>query len=132
LSLCIAAGAKVTVLALSAFTLSWSHSVQKTRWEEDWRITPSGLEIVEARIRGSGAGMDPPEGARLEGGWWRYEPKVPPQSELVLGASAATGSGWRICGGGKCLDLDDAQAAGRPFILRACRETPSPREGGGD
>lgn len=121
MSLCIAAGAKVTVLAVSAFTLSWTHSVQKTRWEEDWRVTPSGLEITEARIQGSGAGMDPPADARLRGGWWRYRPDVPPRPELVLGASAATGSGWRVCGDGKCIDLAEGEAAGRPFILRACR-----------
>lgn len=121
MSLCIAAGAKVAVLAVSAFTLSWTHSVQKTRWEEDWRIAPAGLEIIEARIQGSGAGMDPPDDARLVDGWWRYRPDIPPRAELVLGASAATGSGWRICGGGECLDLEE-EPAGRPIVLRACRD----------
>ena len=67
MSLCILAAGKTTVLAVSAFTLSWTHSVEKTRWEEDWRVTPAGLEIVEARVKGSGAGMEPPEGAVLEG-----------------------------------------------------------------
>lgn len=121
MSLCIAGSTKLTVLVVSAFTLSWTHSAQKTRWEEDWRITPSGLEIVEARIQGSGAGMDPPEGAKLMDGWWRYKPKVPPRPELVLGASAATGSSWQVCGDGKCLELDETGAAGRPFVLRPCR-----------
>ena len=34
MSLCILAGGKVTALALSAFTLSWTHSVQKSEWRE--------------------------------------------------------------------------------------------------
>ncbi|MGE4244382.1 MAG: DUF1850 domain-containing protein [Parvibaculaceae bacterium] len=125
MSLCIAAGAKLTLLAVSAFTLSWTHSVEKTRWEEDWRVTPAGLEIVEARVKGSGAGMDPPEGARLEDGWWRYRPDITPRSELALGASGATGEGWRVCAGGRCIDLDEKDAEGRAFILRPCRSSGS-------
>ena len=66
-------------LAVAAFTLSWTHSVEKTRWEEDWAITPAGLQIVEARVKGSGAGMDPADGAVLRDGWWVYAPSLPPQ-----------------------------------------------------
>ena len=44
MSLCILAAGKVTVLAVSAFTLSWTHSVEKVRWEEDWLVTPAGLD----------------------------------------------------------------------------------------
>jgi hypothetical protein len=38
MSLCLAAGALSAVLAINAFTLSWIHSIEKIRWEEDWRI----------------------------------------------------------------------------------------------
>ncbi|MDP3514392.1 MAG: DUF1850 domain-containing protein, partial [Sulfuritalea sp.] len=43
----------------------WMHSIEKIRWEEDWRIEGRTLVIAEARIRGSGAGMEPPAGAVL-------------------------------------------------------------------
>ena len=87
--------------AAAAFTLSWTHSVEKTRWEEDWQITPAGLEIVEARVKGSGAGMEPPEDAVLKNGWWVYAPKFRRRPEIVLAASGATGRGWSLCARGR-------------------------------
>ena len=71
MSLCLTAGAVVTRLAVASFTLAWTHSVEKTRWEEDWRVGARGLEIVEARVKGSGAGMEPGPDARFDGTWWR-------------------------------------------------------------
>ena len=59
MSLCILSGAKLTTIAISLFTLSWTHSVEKIEWQENWQINKSNLEIVEARIKGSGAGMPP-------------------------------------------------------------------------
>lgn len=105
MSLCLLAGGKLSVLAITAFTLAWTHSVEKTRWEEDWRVTEAGLQIVEARIQGSGAGMEPPADAVFKQGWWAYAPQVQAQSKLLLAASGATGSGWSLCAGGKCLEL---------------------------
>lgn len=125
MSLCVLAGGKVTTLALSAFTLAWTHSVEKTDWIERWRVSAAGLELVEARVKGSGAGMDPPEGAMLEAGWWRYRPALPPQPELVLAASGATGGGWRICGETGCLVPDEAEGGGRAITLRPCALGPS-------
>ena len=118
MALCILAGGKVTMLAVAAFTLSWTHSVEKTRWEEDWKITPAGLEIVEARVKGSGAGMDPPEGAVLENGWWIYAPKLAPRPEVTLAASGATGAGWQLCAAQACIDL--GAVAGEAVELSAC------------
>lgn len=118
MSLCILAAGKVAALAVTAFTLSWTHSVEKTLWEEDWRVTPAGLEIVEARIKGSGAGMEPPADAVLEDGWWRYAPAVSPRPELVLAASGATGAGWSLCAEGSCRLV--GAAAGEPVILKPC------------
>ena len=118
MSLCLLAAGKTLAVAASVFTLSWSHSVEKTRWEEDWRLTPAGLEIVEARVRGSGAGMEPPEDAVFEDGWWVYVPVLPAQERLVLAASGATGAGWSLCTPGGCLTV--GAEPGSPAILEAC------------
>ena len=68
MALCILAGAKTVALAVSAFSLSWTHSVEKITWQENWQVTPAGLELIEARVKGSGAGMEPPEDAVLQDG----------------------------------------------------------------
>ncbi|AZO57254.1 DUF1850 domain-containing protein [Mesorhizobium sp. M8A.F.Ca.ET.057.01.1.1] len=49
------------------------------------------------RFKGSGAGMEPPEGAGLRDGWWIYAPKVGAQRRVMLAASGATGDGWTLC-----------------------------------
>ncbi|TYR33112.1 DUF1850 domain-containing protein [Mesorhizobium microcysteis] len=118
MSLCIAAGGKAIVLAANLFTLSWQHSVERTEWREAWRITPAGLELVEARVKGSGAGIDPPEGATLIEGWWVWKPALPAQPRLVLAASGATASGWSVCVGDECVKLGDR--AGEPVTLEPC------------
>ena len=79
MSLCVSPAPRRSASRSTAFTLGWTHSVEHVRWEEDWRVTPAGLELVEARVQGSGAGMEPPEGARLAGGWWTWRPARPPQ-----------------------------------------------------
>ena len=50
----MAAGALHAFVATHEFTLAWTHSIEKVRWEEDYRIVSDHIEIVEARIRGSG------------------------------------------------------------------------------
>ena len=119
MSVCLLAGGKVTVLAVAAFTLSWTHSVEKTRWEERWQATPAGLQVVEARVRGSGAGMDPPEGSVFRDGWWIYRPAVGPQEKLVLAASGATGEGWTLCAEGRCTVVGAGPAD--PAVVTACQ-----------
>jgi hypothetical protein len=99
----IAAGMAVPLLSASV-TLAWTHSVERIAWEEDWRSTPAGLELVEARVRGSGAGMEPPQEARLVDGVWRWRPTVPTQGEVVLRRSGATAD-WRICLVGTCRPM---------------------------
>jgi hypothetical protein len=118
MTLCVAAAAGTLRLAVTAFTLAWTHSVEHVRWEEDWQLVPGGLELVEARIKGSGAGMDPPPDARLAGGWWVYAPHRAPQPDLVLAASGATGGGWTLCAAGACREL--GAAAGAPIRLAPC------------
>jgi hypothetical protein len=104
--LCLAAGAVATTLALESFTLAWTHSIEKQRWEEDWRIVGNALLLEEARVRGAGAGMEPPPGAVFEGGAWRYRPGVPPQAVMRLAHSPFT-TGYELCAAGRCAPLAD-------------------------
>ena len=106
MSLCLAAGAASAVLAIEGFTLAWMHSIEKIRWEEDWRIEGKTLVITEARIRGNGAGMEPPAGSVLKDGVWHYRPALPPQTALRLTHSPYT-SGYELCVEGRCRPLAD-------------------------
>jgi hypothetical protein len=104
--LCLAAGAVAASLAIDAFTLSWTHSIEKIRWEEDWRIEVGALVLTEARIRGTGAGMEPPVGALLKNGVWHYRPNLPPQAVLRLAHSPHAG-GYTLCTATLCAPLAD-------------------------
>lgn len=104
--ICIAAGALAASIAVNSFTLAWMHSIEKTRWEEDWRIEGKMLVLDEARILSTGAGMDLPPDAVLIDGVWHYRPKLPPQSTLRLTHSPYT-RGYELCIAGKCKPLAD-------------------------
>jgi hypothetical protein len=104
LSLCLASAGVVKALAISAFTLVWTHSVEKVDWQEDWRVTPRGLELMQARVKGSGAGMEPAPEARLVNGWFQWKPARGPMNEVQLGNSGAAGE-WRLCSNGQCRTL---------------------------
>lgn len=125
MSLCILAAGKTVTLAAAAFTLSWTHSVERTRWQEDWKVSPAGLQVVAARVKGSGAGMEPPEGSVLRDGWWVYAPRIGPQPRLVLAASGATGEGWTLCTVMGCRELGGT--AGEPTVLERCAGSSQPR-----
>ncbi|MCY0095669.1 DUF1850 domain-containing protein [Hoeflea ulvae] len=118
LSLCILAGGKAMTIATAVFSLSWTHSVEKTEWRESWQVTAEGLELTEARVKGSGAGMDPGEGATLEDGWWVWTPTLPVVPELVLASSGATVSAWQLCHAGGCERLGAEAAA--PVRISPC------------
>jgi hypothetical protein len=121
--LCLAAAALVVFLPVQAFTLAWTHSIEKIRWEEDWRVTAGRLHLDEARIRGSGAGMEPPEGSVLEKGVWRYRPAIAPLQRLRLAHSAFT-EGYDLCTNGHCRPLADLAGStdNKPVDLFACLE----------
>jgi hypothetical protein len=106
LSLCLASAGLVKALSVAAFTLAWTHSIEKTEWQEDWRLTPQGLELAQARVKGSGAGMEPPAEARLIDGWFQWQPTRAPMPQLLLGNSGAAGE-WRLCHDGKCRTLSE-------------------------
>lgn len=112
MSLCLATGAGIIRLAVAGFTLAWTHSVERTRWEEDWIVARDGLSLVEARVQGSGAGMEPGEGAWFDRGFWRWRPTLPVQPALVLRRSDAVPEGWTFCAAGACRRIaDDAETA---------------------
>lgn len=104
MSLCLVAGAVSAVLAIDSFTLAWTHSIEKIRWEEDWRVEGHALVLTGARIRGTGAGMEPPQGAVLKDGVWHYRPVVPPLPVLRLTHSPYT-AGYELCLGAACAPL---------------------------
>lgn len=118
MSVCLMAGAAVLALSGPDFTLDWEHSVEKTRWRESWRVESGGLHLLEAAVKGSGAGMEPGEGAVLHGGWWVWRPDLPVLRELFLAASGATGGGWTLCSGPHCHELGGSAAG--PLALRPC------------
>jgi hypothetical protein len=121
--LCVAAGGAVVVLALQGFTLAWTHSIEKIRWEEDWRIEGDRLVLVEARVRGSGAGMEPPAGSVLRDGVWHYDPHLPPLETLRLTHSSYAAD-YELCSGERCTPLAAAAPRagnGDVIELRACR-----------
>ena len=117
--LCVIAAGKTTVLAATAFMLSWTHSVEKVEWREYWAVEGGKLRITESHVQGSGAGMEPPEGSVLEHGWWVYRPRLPPRERLLLARSGATGTGWRLCAAGECIEIGGEGASG-PVEIRAC------------
>jgi hypothetical protein len=107
MSLCLAGTAVALSVAASAFTLRWTHSVEKTEWQERWRVEGDVLVLEEARVRGSGAGMEPADGARWQDGWWAWRGSLPAQAALRLAVSGATGRGWQWCADGLgCRDLE--------------------------
>ena len=114
--LCLLAGALAVALPVQAFTLGWEHSVEHQRWEEDWRIEDARLVLVEARISGSGAGMDPPEGAWLSAGVWHYRSERR-LARLILPQGAGQAQ-HRLCAAGTCRGLGDwLGAAGIPPLV---------------
>lgn len=123
-ALCLAGltGAVLAILPGPAFTLSWTHSVERTEWREAWRLEDGRLRLERAWVKGTGAGMEPGPGARLADGWWVWEPALPPQNRLVLAASAFTDD-HRMCIADDCRPLAEWVGADRdaPVVVEPCR-----------
>ena len=103
--ICLVAGLLVAQLG-NTVTLSWTHSIEKIRWEEDYRLERGALRLVEARVRGTGAGMEPPAGAVLSGGAWHYTPALPPLPNIRLTHSPYVPD-YILCSAGTCQSLAD-------------------------
>jgi hypothetical protein len=107
LGICLVAGAMNVFVPTPRFTLAWMHSIEKIRWEEDYVVRGDALDLVEARIRGTGAGMEPPEGARLDRrGVWHYTPQVTHVPSLSLARSTYTRD-YELCVDRRCRSLGD-------------------------
>ncbi|MGV8899207.1 MAG: DUF1850 domain-containing protein [Burkholderiaceae bacterium] len=105
IGVCLAAAGLALSLPMQTFTLAWTHSIEKIRWEEDYRVVSTAdgarLLLTEARIRGSGAGMEPPPDAVLENGIWHYKPPLAPLERLNLARSDYVAD-YSICWDGSC------------------------------
>ena len=101
------------------FSLRWVHSIEKVEWHEDWRVTADGLEMVEARVKGSGAGMEPAADARLRDGWYVWQPSTPPQARLILARSDAVAD-HVLCFAGDCRPLSRYTGGTGPVIVEPC------------
>ncbi|PPB81194.1 uncharacterized protein DUF1850 [Albidovulum inexpectatum] len=115
---CLLVGASVLMLGATEFDLRWTHSVEHTEWWETWQVEGRALRLIRAAVKGSGAGMDPGEGAKLRDGWWVWQVDLPPQEELLLAASGATGAGWKLCDMAGCREL--GAQPGQPLRIAPC------------
>lgn len=124
----LVAGVVRAALVTDEFTLGWQHSVEKTRWEETYRIDGDRLRLTSARIQGLGAGMEPPQGAVFRGGWWTWTPAIGPLAALPLTQSTYT-SDWVLCWKSQCRKLAalaPAPAEGSVVDLVACEARATP------
>ena len=119
----IVAGVVRATLPTDHFTLAWQHSVEKTRWEESYRIDGDRLRLTSARIQGLGAGMEPPPDAVLRSGWWTWKPPRDAIAVLPLTQSTYT-SDWTLCWNHRCRTLGGlvpSAVEGSVVDLVACR-----------
>ena len=118
----------VVFVPATEFTLAWTHSIEKVRWEEDYAVRLDAvrgqpeLHAVQARVRGSAAGMEPPPDAVLRQGWYHYTPAIPSLPELRLTRSEFTPD-YEVCMQGRCRPMADWMASdGGVTLLKACRQ----------
>lgn len=122
LALCLIAGDGPPVRVESdRFTLSWTHSIEKVEWREEYRVTADGLLLERSLVKGSGVGMEPGPDARLVDGWWVSHPAMRPLPELILAASRFGGD-HTICIPDRCASLHDwlGSSAEQPVRMVAC------------
>ncbi len=120
----LVAGVVRATLPTAEFTLAWDHSVEKTRWEERYRVDGDGLVLVEARVQALGAGMEPPPAAKLADGWWTWQPRTRlPALRLTLSPYTAD---YALCWREACRALTAlVGAAGEATVVTIERCAPS-------
>jgi hypothetical protein len=98
-------------IATQRFTLAWTHSIEKVRWEEDYAVVAAPghakraeLRALSARVRGSAAGMEPPPDAVLKDGWYVYTPAERAPNGLPLSRSEFVPD-YELCVGDQCRPL---------------------------
>ena len=117
-ALCISVGTQLVRLPVTAFTLQWQHTVEKVLWEEDYLIAGDWLLLSRARIRGSGAGMEPPPDAVRNGATWSYRPANRWYRSIEL-ARSSVGEDYALCVDHDCRPLEAIVGRG-PTRLSAC------------
>jgi hypothetical protein len=119
--ICLVAGLLIAQFG-DDITLRWTHSIQKTVWEEDYRREGDVLRLFAARVRGTGAGMEPPADARLKDGAWHYVPKLTPLPSIVLTHSPHVPA-YVVCSAGRCQSVESwlpGLPAHATLTLRSC------------
>ncbi|HZJ97457.1 MAG TPA: DUF1850 domain-containing protein [Oligella sp.] len=111
---------------VQSFTLSWEHSIEKVRWEEDYEVLLKEqrplLLATAARIRGSAAGMEPPDDAIFTEGWYQYRPLIPEHHELRLTRSEFVPD-YEWCDSSGCRSLSDILPSdGNVTLMWACEK----------
>ena len=122
LILCLIAGDSAPVpVATDHFSLSWTHSIEKVEWREEYRVTAAGLILERSWVKGSGVGMEPAPDAELIDGWWVGHPTLPPLPDLTLAASRHAGD-HTLCTQDRCAPLHDwlGRSGDGPVRLVAC------------
>ena len=106
--LCLAAGNAHAEIPVHQFTLRWQHSIEKIDWEEDYVVAGHWLFLESARVRGSGAGMEPPVGSYYSNGVWRYRPAPNMRwSQSLLLTRSEFARDYDICIQGRCRPMAD-------------------------
>lgn len=106
LALCLVAGDSQAQIPARQFTLRWQHSIEKINWEEDYILAGDWMYLSSARIRGSGAGMEPPPGAFFAKGVWHYRPTPDMRwTRRLLLTRSEFARDYELCINGKCHPL---------------------------
>lgn len=124
-ALCISVATKVVALPTETFTLRWQHTVEKTLWEEDYVVAGGWLLLTRARIRGSGAGMEPPDGAVKDGDGWSYRPADRWHRSVAL-ARSEFGDDYELCIRQSCRRLGDIIGGRGVTTLQPCKAASTP------
>lgn len=101
---CLSAHDHHATIAADRFTLVWRHSIEKIDWEEDYVVAGRWLYLSGARIRGTGAGMEPPDDAVRVGGVYVYRPADRWFRSLELARSDYVDD-YRLCIAGTCRPM---------------------------
>ena len=104
--LCLGTAVSVilAIVPTHTFTLAWTHSIEKIRWEEDYRVDKNALALIAARVRGTGAGMEPAPDAVLRNGVYEYHPLNVSLDKLTVARSNYT-KDYELCWEGRCREF---------------------------
>ncbi len=101
----LVAGVVAARIPDAAFTLRWTHSIEKILWEEDYEVRGATLLMTGYRVRGSGAGMEPgPDAVWRDGAWHTATRRSLPELSIVRSPYAPD---YEWCARGRCRPLAD-------------------------